>query len=101
MEKISPPPRDDEDEYILLEEVEAAVKRMPMNKSPGADEITAEMIKAGGCDLIKQIHDVCNTVWKEGKVPEDTGFPAGLKCRKRKFFFYTPPDNSQGGCKYI
>src|SRR3989454_11455300 len=71
LEKISPPPRDDEDEYILLEEVEAAVKRMPMNKSPGADEITAEMIKAGGCDLIKQIHDACNTVWKEGKVPEE------------------------------
>ena len=43
LEKISPPPRDDEDEYIglLLEEVEEAVKRMPMNKSPGADEITA------------------------------------------------------------
>ena len=29
------------------------------------------MIKAGGDDLSRQLHDLCNTVWKEGKVPED------------------------------
>src|SRR5207245_10184651 len=56
---------------ILFEEVVEAVKRMPMNKSPGADEIIAEMTNEGGDDLIKQIHDVCNTVWKVGKVPDE------------------------------
>jgi len=51
--------------------VEAAVKRLKKNKSPGIDDITGEMIQAGGDRVAEEIHGICNQIWQEGKVPEE------------------------------
>lgn len=71
LDKISPPPRDDEEDNILLEEVERAIKHLKNNKSPGSDGIIGEMIKAGGENLAIEIHELCRQIWKEGKIPEE------------------------------
>ena len=53
LEEIAPPPTDDNEDLILIEEVEAAIKRLKRNKSPGTDGIVGEAIQAGGDRLIK------------------------------------------------
>src|SRR5206468_3035777 len=69
MESRSPPPRDDKNENILFEEVEWAITQSKRNKSPGVDGISAEMIKAGGNELIRELHERCQLIWREGTVP--------------------------------
>ena len=71
LDQISPPPNDDEMHDILHEEVEAAVKRLKKNKSPGIDDITGEMIQAGGDRVTDELHEICNQIWQEGRVPEE------------------------------
>lgn len=71
LDQISPPPNDDETHSILYEEVEAAVKRLKKNKSPGIDDITGEMIQAGGDRVTEEIHEICKQIWQEGRVPEE------------------------------
>jgi len=70
LRKISPPGTDREPD-ILLEEVEHAIKKLRNNKSPGHDNITAEMIKQGGEPLSKEIHKLCNLAWEQGRAPEE------------------------------
>ena len=56
---------------ILLSEVENAINKLKNNKSPGIDEIPAELIRAGGPQTAKEIHVICNKIWKEGRWPTD------------------------------
>ena len=70
LRKILPPGTDREPD-ILLEEVEHAIKKLRNNKSPGHDNITAEMIKQGGEPLSKEIHKLCNLAWEQGRAPEE------------------------------
>jgi hypothetical protein len=41
------------------------------NKSPGIDQIPAELIKAGGRTVCCEIHKLINSVWNKEKLPED------------------------------
>src|SRR6218665_3863690 len=68
---ISPPDEDDERDVIRYEEVERAVIHLKKNKSPGTDGVEGEMIKAGGDEMIKAIHEICKQVWQEGTVPKE------------------------------
>ncbi len=70
LNEISPPFVERQDD-ILIEEVEAAVRRLKNNEAPGMDNATSEMIKYGGEIMIKELHELCNIVWKEGKAPDD------------------------------
>ena len=58
---------------FLTEEVTASIKRLKKNKSPGLDNITAEMVKAGEEVSVDMLHTLCNEVCREGKCPEDWG----------------------------
>lgn len=51
-------------------EIEEAMKRLKVGKAPGADGITAEMLKYVGGVVVKSLW-ICNLAWKEGAVPED------------------------------
>jgi hypothetical protein len=56
---------------IFYEEVVSAIKRLKPRKSTGTDEIAGEMIQAGGKVLAREIHSLCDRVWREGQIPEE------------------------------
>jgi hypothetical protein len=39
-----------------------------MYKSPGSDQIVAELIQAGGETLASVIHKTINSIWKRGEL---------------------------------
>jgi hypothetical protein len=44
-------------------EVEIALARLKKYKSPGSDQIPAELIQAGGKILLSEIHNLIDSVW--------------------------------------
>ena len=64
-------PSGSEEPSILLEEVEAALRKIKNNKSPGIDGIPAELLKASGEAGLKALLELCNKIWTTGVWPED------------------------------
>ena len=56
---------------ITENEVKKAVDKLKNNKSPGIDEIPAELLKNGGETLIYKLTNLCNLCWGKQHVPED------------------------------
>jgi len=52
-------------------EVEMAVEKLKSHKSPGIDQIPAEMIKAGGRTIQSKIHKLNHSIWNEEKFPRE------------------------------
>jgi len=52
-------------------EVELALDKLKSHKSPGIDQITAELIKAGGRTICLEIHKLITSIWKKEKLPEE------------------------------
>jgi hypothetical protein len=46
-------------------EVEFAIAKLKRHKSPGSDEIPAEVIQAGGEILRCKIHKLINSIWNK------------------------------------
>ncbi|GFS26230.1 endonuclease-reverse transcriptase [Elysia marginata] len=61
----------DDDDEPLTSEVEAAIKDLKAGKSPGLDNIPAEIIKNSGEMGIKALHHLCCQIWKQQEWPED------------------------------
>ena len=61
----------EEDPDILLSEVEQAIKRMRSGKSPGFDNIQAELLKESGTEGVEVIYRLCCKIWKIKEWPED------------------------------
>ena len=55
----------------LIEEFRRAISELKNDKSPGTDEITAELIKHGGEDLVNFYHQLCNKIWTDKTWPDD------------------------------
>ena len=47
----------------------AAVQSLKKGKSAGVDSIPAEMVQAGGEDLITTFTTICNKIWQTGEWP--------------------------------
>ena len=64
-------PRTDtqDDHPILRREVEAAVQSLKKGKSTGVDNIPAELVQAGGEDVITALTIICNKIWQIGEWP--------------------------------
>lgn len=56
-------------EAPTYEDVMEAVNRLKMHKSPGEDNIPAELIKAAGPELWHRIHQIIDKVWEEEILP--------------------------------
>ena len=55
---------DTEDDHpIVSKEVEAAVQSLKKGQSAGVDNILAELVQAGGEDVITALTTICNKVW--------------------------------------
>jgi len=61
---------DTEDDHpIRCKEVEAAVQSLNKGKSARVDIIPAELVQAGGEDVIKALTTICNQIWQTGEWP--------------------------------
>jgi hypothetical protein len=47
---------------------EPAIAKLRKHKSPGSDQIPAELIQAGGKILLSAIHKLINSVWNKGEL---------------------------------
>ena len=64
------PQTDTENDHpILCKEVEAAVQSLKKGKSAGVDNIPAELVQAGGEDVITALTTICNKIWQTGEWP--------------------------------
>jgi hypothetical protein len=52
-------------------EVELAIEKLKSHKSPGIDQIPAELIKAGGRTIHCAIHKLIIAIWNKEEVPEE------------------------------
>ena len=52
-------------------EVELALDKPKSHKSPGINQIPAELIKAGGRTICLEIHKLVTSIWKKEKLPEE------------------------------
>jgi hypothetical protein len=51
-------------------EIEIVIEKLKRYKSPGTDQIPAELIKAGGSKIFSEIHKLINCVWNKEEFPE-------------------------------
>ena len=52
-------------------EVELAIEKLKNHKSPGIDQIPAEVIKAGGRTIRGEIHKLIISTWNKEELPEE------------------------------
>ena len=69
-EKIRPP-EEPTPLPVIREEVEEAIRNLPSGKSPGADNIPAELLKKGGDELVTVITAICQKIWEKKQWPDD------------------------------
>jgi hypothetical protein len=50
--------------------VEIAIAKLKKYKSPGSDQIPAELIEAGGEMLMSAIHKLIYSLWNKEKLPD-------------------------------
>ena len=48
-----------------------AVDQLKPRKAPGPDDVPSEIIRAGGTAVLKILHDLILSIWKDGVWPED------------------------------
>jgi len=52
-------------------EFEMAIEKLKGHKSPGTDQIQAELIKAGGRTIRYEIHKLIISIWNKEECPEE------------------------------
>jgi hypothetical protein len=53
-----------------VSEIELAIEKLKSHKSPGIDQIPAELIKAGGRAISSEIHKCIISIWNKEELPE-------------------------------
>ena len=54
-----------------LSEVMTAIKRLPNGRAPGADGISGEMLRAAADSIAPRLHQICQRIWEEERIPAD------------------------------
>jgi hypothetical protein len=54
-----------------VSEIESAIDKLKSHKSPGIDQIAAELIKAGGRTIRCEIHKLIISIWNKERLPEE------------------------------
>jgi hypothetical protein len=50
--------------------IEMAIEKLKRYKSPGIDQIPAELIKAGGSKICSEIHNLIISIWNKEELPD-------------------------------
>ncbi|CAF4497680.1 unnamed protein product, partial [Rotaria magnacalcarata] len=66
-----------------ISEVRKALNQMKSRKAPGNDEITADLLKAGGEPVIKWLHEIFSDVWKQEEMVEEWNLAILIKLFKK------------------
>ena len=69
--KISVEVKEGPADCIRMDEVRAVLKKMKRHKAPGLSGLVAKMIQATGDIGTQWVLDLCNSIVKEGSIPED------------------------------
>jgi hypothetical protein len=56
-----------------VSEIELAIDKLKSHKSPGSDQMPAELIKAGGRKIRCEIHKLIISIWNKEELPEESG----------------------------
>jgi hypothetical protein len=64
-------------------EVEVAIGKLKRYKSPGVDQIPAELIQAGGETLHSEIHKLIKLIWNKEEFPHQCKEPIVVPIHKR------------------
>ncbi|CAM4769447.1 unnamed protein product [Rotaria magnacalcarata] len=67
-----------------IEEVERALNQMKSRKSPGSDEVTADIIKAGSEPVLNWLHEIFNGVWENEKMVKEWSSATLVRLYKNK-----------------
>jgi len=52
-------------------DIELAIEKLKIHKSPGIDQIPAELIKAGVRTICCKIHKLIISIWNKEELPEE------------------------------
>jgi hypothetical protein len=63
-------------------EVEVAIEKLKRYKSPGVDQIPAELIQAGGETLHSEIHMLIKLIWNKEELPHQWKVNRGTHSQK-------------------
>ena len=66
---IDPPENPFLDDEPTVNEMRSAIRSLKNGKAPGMDQVTAEMIKAGGDILLQRLHVLLTRIWRSERVP--------------------------------
>jgi hypothetical protein len=66
-------------------EVEIAIVRLKRYKSPGSDQISAELFQAGGEILVSVIHKLINSIWNKEELSDQWKEPIILPVHKEGY----------------
>ena len=56
---------------ITEEEIQEAISQLRDGKAPGADGISAELLKLGGAETIRWLTSLFNSIWSSECIPSD------------------------------
>ena len=62
---------EEQEPEVLRDEVRRAVNKLKNNKAPGMDNISSEMLKAGGETTVTVLKSIIDKIWENGDWPQD------------------------------
>ncbi|CAF3152656.1 unnamed protein product [Rotaria sp. Silwood2] len=75
---------DRQNAQITYEEVRRALCQMKSRRAPGNDEVTADLLKAGGEPVLQCLHSIFNDVWENEKMVENWNMAILIRLYKNK-----------------